>query len=143
MFGIGARARTRMSYKEWISSGNRRNPGIQGYSFLTNINLFSKTEDGQEVTNSTYNTFLDEPDEQRLQLKDEEVEELMNLEIPQRWGFEIKDQALRQKYRHAIYFQRFGDIPQVRYVVEFEQMSRGGIITLELAKQLVCREAGL
>ena len=78
-----------------------------------------------------------------IRLTDEEIEEFMNLVIPQRWGFEIDDPALRQKYRHATLFQRFGDIPQVRYIVEFDQMRDGGIriITLEFAKQLTAEAA--
>ena len=93
--------------------------------------------------------FLDELDEQSLQLKDEdweklkdenwvrltdeEVEELMNLDVPQRWG---QDHTLIKKYHHATLFQRFGDIPQVRFIVEFERMGRSGVVTLELAKQI-------
>ena len=110
------------------------------------------TEDAEETTDSTSNPLLDEPDEQWLQLKDEdweklkdenwvrltdeEVEELMNLDVPQRWGFETEDHALFKKYYHATLFQRFGDIPQVRYIVEFERMGRSGVVTLEFAKQI-------
>ena len=114
--------------------------------------LFVSCGDTEDTTNATSNPLLDEPDEQWLQLKDEdweklkdenwvrltdeEVEELMNLDVPQRWGAETQDHALSKKYYHATLFQRFGDIPQVRYIVEFERMARGGIITLELAKQI-------
>ena len=71
-------------------------------------------------------------------LTDAEVEELMNLKIPKRWAFETEDEALRQKYRHATFFQRFGDIPQVRYIVEFDRRPRSGglvILTLALVEQ--------
>ena len=146
------------------------------------------TEDEQEVTNPTYNTFLNEPDEQPLQsddqspqltdidlkdaeqwlhltlkdwenLKDEdweklkgedwirltdaEVKELMNLKIPKRWAFEAADEALRKKHHEATLFQQFGDIPQVRYIVEFDRMWRGGIVTLEVAKRLVADSAAM
>lgn len=76
-------------------------------------------------------------------LTDKEVKELMNVVVPQRWGFEVEDPALRQKYRHATLFQKFGDIPQVRYIVEFDRMRGGGIriITLEFAKQLTAEAA--
>ena len=148
------------------------------FLLATLFNLFfsfgcGDTEGVEDATSSTYNTLLDEPDEQspRLEawrklkdkdweklkdkdwekLKDKdwvrltakEVEELMNLVIPQRWAFETEDQALRQKYRHASLFQRFGNIPQVRYIVEFDRMRQGRIriITLEFAKQLVAYSA--
>lgn len=78
-----------------------------------------------------------------VRLTNKEVEEFMNLVIPQRWGFEVDDPALRQKYRHATLFQKFGNIPQVRYIVEFDRMRGGGIriITLEFAKQLTAEAA--
>ena len=106
------------------------------------------SEDIENTTSSTYNPLLDEPDKRLLNkpdkpllrlkdndweklkgddwitLTDEEVEDLMNLVIPQRWAFETEDQALHQKYRAASYFQRFGDIPQVRYLVEYLQQPR-------------------
>ena len=109
------------------------------------------TEDTEETTGSTSNPLLDAPDEQWLQLKDEdweklkdenwvrltdeEVKELMTLDIPQRWDLETEDHALYKKYYHATLFQQFGDIPLVRYIVEFERMGRSGIVTLEFAKQ--------
>ena len=109
------------------------------------------TEDTEETVDSTSNPLLDAPDEQWLELKDEdweklkdenwvrltdeEVKELMTLDIPQRWDLETEDHALYKKYYHATLFQQFGDIPRVRYVVEFERMGRGGIVTLEFAKQ--------
>ena len=149
------------------------------------------TEDEQETTNPTNNTFLNEPDEPSLQpaeqqrwltdedwkklkdaekwvhltvedwvnLKDRdweklkgkdwirltnaEVRKLMNLEIPKRWVFEEKDEALREKFGIAAFFQKFGDIPQVRYDVEFSRKrkreAKGGFIigTPEFAKHLV------
>ena len=102
-------------------------------------------EDLEDTTASIYNPLLDEPDKRLLDepnkpllrlkdkdweklkgddwiaLTDEEVEELLNLVIPQRWVFETENPVLYQKYRAATYFQRFGDIPQVRYLVEFMQ----------------------
>ena len=138
---------------------------LSAYFYLTcfiSLSLFvscGDTEDTEDTTNATANPLLDEsnlifdaPDEQLLQLKDEdweklkdedwvrltdeEVEELMNLDIPQRWGAETQDHAVFKKFHHATLFQRFGDIPQVRYIVEVERMARSGIITLGLAKQI-------
>lgn len=137
------------------------------------------TEDEQEATNPTNNTFLDTPDELWFQLEDEgwkqlkdaeqwiqltledwaelkeedweklkgedwirltdaEVEELMNLELPP-GDFKERTWEEARKYRHARLFQKFGDIPQVRYTVEFERRPSRGlvIVTLELAKQLL------
>ena len=82
-------------------------------------------------------------DEHWIRLTDAEVKELMNLEIPKRWAFEAADEALRKKHHGATLFQQFGDIPQVRYIVEFHLMSRGGIVTLEFAKQLVADSAAM
>ncbi|MCY3550550.1 MAG: hypothetical protein OXH39_08810 [Candidatus Poribacteria bacterium] len=109
------------------------------------------TEDTEETIDSIFNPFLDEPDEQWLQLEDEdweklkdenwvrltdeEVKELMTLDIPQDWGFNT-EARVSQKYHHATLFQRFGDIPQVRFIVEFERMEISGIVTLALAKQI-------
>ena len=146
------------------------------------------TEDEQVVIPPNYNAFLDEPDEQSLQvdgelpqftdidlktakqwlhltlkdwenlkdedwekLKDEdwirltdaEVKELMDLNVPRDWAFREGDEALRKKHREAKFFQQFGDIPQVRYMVEFDRMGRSGIVTLELATQLVADMAAL
>lgn len=147
------------------------------------------TEDEQEATNPTNNTFLDAPDELWFQLEDEgwkqlkdakqwlqlvdaqkwlqltdedwekltdedweklkdkdwirltdkEVKELMNFQIPPLDGEQVAwEEAL--KHSHASLFQEFGDIPQVRYKVEFErqhwnQKSGVVIVTLELSKQ--------
>jgi len=73
-------------------------------------------------------------DEDWIRLTDKEVKELMNLEIP-RWNGEQIAWEKAMKHSHARIFQKFGDIPQVRYKVEFQRMSRGGIVTLEFAKQ--------
>lgn len=100
-------------------------------------------EDTEEESRlATYHPPLNapEPDKTLLRLKDEdweklkgedwialteeEIEELRNLEVPQRWAFETEDPKLFQKYRAAIFFQRFGDIPAVRYVVEYLQQPR-------------------
>ena len=148
------------------------------------------TEDEQEATSPTNNTFLDAPDEQSLQpaeqqrwltdedwkklkdaeqwlhltledwrnLKDEdweklkgkdwirltnkEVREFMNLELPKRWVLEEKDEAFRGKFSIAARFQKFGDIPQLRYQVEFDRKYHNGkggfiIVTPEFAKHHV------
>jgi len=73
-------------------------------------------------------------DEDWIRLTDAEVEELMNLEIP-RWNGEHVAWEKAMKPSHARLFQKFGDLPQVRYRVEFQRMARGGIVTLEFAKQ--------
>ena len=120
------------------------------------------TEDVSERTRSTYEVLPDElgkpwlweklededwekltkKDEDWVRLTDTEIEEFMNLEVPKRWAFETEDEALRQKYHHATLFQKFGDIPQIRYIVEFDRQWRGGILTLELAEQIAAyREA--
>lgn len=122
-------------------------------------------EDAEEASNSTYYTLLDEPeveesdlttaeyweqfkDENWIRLTDAEVEELLNLEIPKDWGFRTKDEALRQKYSHARSFQELGDIPPVRYMVEFERQHRkekgkAVILTLALVKQTAAHSEAL
>ena len=126
------------------------------------------TEDEQEATNPTNNTFLDEPDEQSLQpaeqlaqltaedrekleeakqwlqltvedweklkdkdwekLKDKDWVRLTNAEVRKLmrrpiapFGFPEQPWEEAQKDRHAQLFQKFGDIPQVRYTVEFDR----------------------
>lgn len=59
------------------------------------------------------------PDETWIVLTDAYVAELMELEIPPDF-IEIKDLDLREKYHHAIILKQFGDIPQVRTVIEYE-----------------------
>ena len=78
-----------------------------------------------------------------IRLTNREIREFMNLEIPRRWVLEEKDEALREKFGIAAFFQKFGNIPQVRYDVEFrrkwKQEAKGGFITVtpEFAKYLV------
>ncbi len=69
-------------------------------------------------------------------LTDAEVEELMNLKIP-RWDGEPVAWEEAREHSHARLFQEFGDIPQVRYIVEFEKRPSRGvvIVTLALAEQ--------
>ena len=76
-----------------------------------------------------------------IRLTDAEVKELMNLEIA-RWRFQELPWEQAEKHSHAGLFQEFGDIPQVRYRVEFDRhylKKRGFTITLtsEIAKQFV------
>ena len=78
-----------------------------------------------------------------IRLTDAEVKELMNLEVPPNWAFADVDEALRKKHREAQLFQQFGDIPQLRYIVEFDRMRRSGIVTLELAMQMVAKSAAM
>lgn len=77
-----------------------------------------------------------------IRLTDAEVKELMNLNVPIGWAFE-GDEALRKKNREAKFFQQFGDIPQVRYIIEFDRTWQGGIVTLERATQLVAESAAM
>lgn len=75
-------------------------------------------------------------------LTNAEVRKLMNLEIPKGWAAQEKDEALREKFSIAARFQKFGDIPQLRYQVEFRRKyytGKGGfrIVTSEFAKHLV------
>lgn len=86
---------------------------------------------------------LTEKDEDWVRLTDAEVKELVNLETPKRWAFETKDEALREKYYEATLFQKFGDIPQVRYIVEFDRQWQGGILTLELAEQMAAYQEAM
>ena len=77
-----------------------------------------------------------------IRLTNAEVRKLMNLEIPKRWVAETKDEALREKFGTAAFFQKFGDIPQARYDVEFRRKywtGKGGsiLVTPEFAKHLV------
>ena len=74
---------------------------------------------------------------------DAEVKELRNLKVPKNWAFADADEALRKKHRESTFFQQFGDIPQVRYIVESNRMRRGGIVTLERAIQVVAKSAAM
>ena len=78
-----------------------------------------------------------------VRLTDAEVKELMNLNVPPGWAFEGADEALRKKHHQAKLFQQFGDIPQVRYMVEFDRTWGGGIVTLTRATQLVADMAAM
>ena len=78
-----------------------------------------------------------------IRLTNREIREFMNLEIPRRWVAETKDEALREKFSIAARFQKLGDIPQLRYEVEFrrkwKQEAKDGFVTVtpEFAKYLV------
>ena len=52
-------------------------------------------------------------------LTDEYVAELMKLEMPLDFE-EIEDPKLRQKYHHVLLLKLYGDIPQVRTIIEYE-----------------------
>ena len=58
-------------------------------------------------------------DETWILLTDDYVAELMKLQIPPNF-FEEKDLDLREKYKHALILKEFGDIPQVRTIIEHE-----------------------
>ncbi|RKU18591.1 hypothetical protein C6503_09255, partial [Candidatus Poribacteria bacterium] len=78
-----------------------------------------------------------------IRLTNREIREFMNLEIPKRWVLETKDEALREKFGITARFQKLGDIPQLRYEVEFrrkrKQEAKDGFITVtpEFAKHRV------
>ncbi|MYA57712.1 hypothetical protein F4X88_15605 [Candidatus Poribacteria bacterium] len=54
-----------------------------------------------------------------IKLTDEDVAELMEVEIPPNWFKMDIDPEARTKYTHAQLLKQFGDIPQVRYIIEF------------------------
>ena len=70
-------------------------------------------------------------DETWILLTDDYVAELMKLQIPPNF-FEEKDLDLREKYHHAVILKEFGDIPQVRTVIEHEinRPNTGHTVTL-------------
>ena len=70
-------------------------------------------------TEAEVNIPANPPDETWIVLTDEYVAELMELEIPPNF-MELKDLDLREKYHHALILKQFGDIPQVRTVIEHE-----------------------
>ena len=77
-----------------------------------------------------------------IRLTDKEVKELMRRPIGGRFGFPEQPWEEFQKDKHARFFQQFGDIPQLRYRVEFDRHYRkeqGVTITLtpEIAKHFV------
>lgn len=70
-------------------------------------------------TEAEVNILAKSPDETWIVLTDAYVAELMELEIPRDFP-ELKDLDLREKYHHALILKQFGDIPQVRTVIEHE-----------------------
>ncbi|MDE0016667.1 MAG: hypothetical protein OXU51_10795 [Candidatus Poribacteria bacterium] len=76
--------------------------------------LITKTE-GYTFTD----TLTDTLDETWIRVSDDYIAELMELELPP--NFEsIEDPELRKKYHHMLILKQFGDIPQVRTVIEYE-----------------------
>ncbi|MXV75793.1 hypothetical protein F4Z99_16150 [Candidatus Poribacteria bacterium] len=76
-----------------------------------------------------------------VRLTNAEVRKLMRRPIG-RWGFQEQPWEEAQKDTHAQLFQEFGDIPQVRYTVEFDrhywkEASFTITLTPEIAKQFV------
>ena len=70
-------------------------------------------------TETEVNILANPPDETWIVLTDEYVAELMELEILPNF-MELKDLDLREKYHHALILKQFGDILQVRTVIEHE-----------------------
>lgn len=56
-----------------------------------------------------------------VKLTNEDVEELMNLEILPNWHNMDLSQEWQEKYNHATLLKQFGDIPEVRYIIEFKR----------------------
>lgn len=81
------------------------------------------------------------PDETWIVLTDDYVTELMELEIPPNF-IEIKDLDLREKYHHAIILKQFGDIPQVRTVIEYE-MNQPNLDTVRRVRLTPLDEASI
>lgn len=75
-------------------------------------------------------------------LSDEYVLELMKLELPVDWVL-TENPNLLAKYRHAQLLQQFGDIPQVRTVIEFELNTADGYVSNDLHKHIAYLEAHL
>ncbi|RKU19187.1 hypothetical protein C6503_08185 [Candidatus Poribacteria bacterium] len=114
---------------------------------LTDIDL-KDAEQWLHLTLKDWGNLKDEDweklkDKDWIRVTDAEVKELMNLNVPPGWAFDGADEALRKKHREAKFFQQFGDIPQVRYIVESNRMRRGGIVTLERAIQVVAKSAAM
>ena len=82
-------------------------------------------------TETEVNIPANPPDETWIVLTDEYVAELMELEIPPNF-MELKDLDLREKYHHALILKEYGDIPQVRTVIEHEinRPNTGHTVTL-------------
>ena len=82
----------------------------------------SDTEDADIpnlITETEGYTFTDTLDETWILVSDDYIAEVMELEIPP--NFEsIEDPELRKKYHHMLILKQFGDIPQVRTVIEYE-----------------------
>ena len=56
-----------------------------------------------------------------VKLTDADVEELRNLEIPPKWVTMDIPQEQKNKYTHATLLKQFGDIPEVRFIIESER----------------------
>ncbi len=119
--------------QEWLTDEDRR-----------------KLRDAEQWLHLTLEDWVNLKDEDWEKLKGKdwvgltnaEVRKLMNLDVPPNWAFADVDEALRKKHREAQYFQQFGDIPQLRYQVEFRRKyynGKGGfiIVTSEFAKHSV------
>ena len=92
------------------------------------VNPLAETE-AHISANTT--TAANTTDETWILLTDDYVAELMKLQIPPNF-FEEKDLDLREKYHHAVILKEFGDIPQVRTVIEHEinRPNTGHTVTL-------------
>lgn len=71
------------------------------------------------ITETDGYTFTDTLDETWIRVSDDYIAELMELELPP--NFEsIEDPEVRKKYHHMLILKQFGDVPQVRTVIEYE-----------------------
>ena len=73
------------------------------------------TEDMESSDSIVIPRELYDPSDLTYDISDEEVQELMNLDIPTNWE-QTKDPELRAKYYHANLLKQFGDIPAVHIV---------------------------
>ncbi len=56
-----------------------------------------------------------------VKVTDEDVEELRNLDPPPNWPTLDISLELKKKYTHNALLKQIGDIPAVRYIIEFER----------------------
>ncbi len=89
-----------------------------------------ETDTSGTTENETYDSLfpleanipLSEYPEGWVRLTDEDVAELMNLVLPPNWWTdEDISHELKIRYNHAQLLRQFGDIPQVRYIIEFKR----------------------
>ena len=101
-----------------------------------------KLEEAKQWLQLTVEDWRKLEDEDWVRLTDAEVKELMKLEIAPWDRLQELPEEQAEKHRNAALFQQFGDIPQLRYRVEFDRhyLKKQGLTfntTPEIAKQFV------